>query len=154
MNKIQIEVVYPRVERQFPNPSDDERQFFGEMTIGYETWKTSATIRKGFCEMIFAGCGNHPGLHDGQLDMAFDAGDPGVNSVHHQWKEARIRSMSVGDLIHLDPAGLNEWWMCDAFGFVVLTKEEVDSWLAYPRQYGCCSFEVRKWKKANNLPVD
>lgn len=154
MNKVQYTVVYPKVERKFPDPSDPERQFSGEANIGCDTWKSSAAMRHGFCEMIFAGAGNHPGIHDGEIGMPFDSGDPGVNRVHGYWASARVRSMSIGDLINIDPKGLNEWWLCDSCGFVILSEDEVVSWLDFPREYGCCGFEVRKWKKANNLPVD
>ena len=111
-------------------------------------------MRKGFCDLLFAGCGNHPGLWDGDPDHEFDAGDQGINNVHRQWAvaprpiewaAARTRSMSVGDVVCVDPAGLCEFWLCDSFGWILLTTKQAESWLKFPRRYGCCSSELKEW---------
>ena len=114
------------------------------LNIGCPEWQTNTAMRHGFCELIFAGAGNHPGLWDGDPDHEFDAGDRGINNVHRQWAEARTRSASVGDLVNIDPAGLNEWWVCDVCGWTLLTTVQAKNWLEYPRQ-SCSSFELNKW---------
>jgi hypothetical protein len=146
MNKIQITVVYPKVDRNFPDPSAAEQRFPIELNVGCDNWQNSAAIRNSFCELLFAGAGNAPSLYEAQSPFTpFDSGDSGINNVHRQWATQHTRSMSVGDLIVIDPNGLNEWWLCDVVGFTLLTAEQVKSWLDYPRKYGCCSFELKKW---------
>lgn len=129
MNKVEFAVVYPKVERKSPNPSDQEQIFTNHLNIGCEGWKTSPAMRQGFCDRIFAGM------------------NAGSQSEFPWFLKTRVRSMSVGDLVNIDPDGLNEWWVCDSCGWAILTDEQVDSWLAYPRQYGCCSFELADWMK-------
>ena len=146
--KINYAVIYPNVKRQAPNPSDDERMIVGAMEVGCETWKTSAGMRHAMCETLFAGFGNHPGNEHDQMMMEgieWDSGDPGVNRAHSYWQGAHVRSMSVGDLINIDPAGLNEYWICCSCGFTLLFPEQADAWLNYPRHFGCCGFELNKW---------
>ena len=36
-----------------------------ELNIGCHKWQTNTAMRHGFCELVFAGAGNHPGLYDG-----------------------------------------------------------------------------------------
>jgi hypothetical protein len=143
--KVDFEVIYPGVERSFPNPSALEKRFPVVLNIGCSGWKTNTTIRQGFCELLFNGFGNHPGNFDGIPGQPFDSGDPGINNVHSQWAPLKTRSMSVGDLVVIKE--INETWLCDNCGWVLLTPEQVKSWLEYPRQYGCCSFEVSDWMK-------
>ena len=131
--KVNYVIVLPAVQRQWPSPSDSERYIANHLNIGCNTWQTNTAMRKGFCERIFAGAGNHPGTQaeGGTFDW---------------WRGERARSMSVGDLIHLDPKGLNEWWVCDSIGFILMTESQALAWLAWPgRKYGCCSFELSEW---------
>jgi len=152
--KVDFEVIYPGVKRSFPNPSATwhlEKRFSVVLNIGCSGWKTNTAIRQGFCELLFNGFGNHPGLSDSVgydpqgWQPPFDSGDPGINNVHSQWAPLKTRSMSVGDLVVIKE--INETWLCDNCGWVLLTPEQVKSWLEYPRQYGCCSFEVSDWMK-------
>lgn len=141
--KVELEVIYPAVNRTWPNPSDTERRYPVVLNVGCSTWKTNTAMRHGFCELLFAGCGNDPGLCDGIEGQPFDAGDRGINNVHHHWIQANVRSMSVGDIVWIKT--LNEFWACDSCGWVLLTPEQTASWLQYPRQYGCSSLELSEW---------
>ena len=143
--KVELEVLYPAVNRAWPNPSDTERRFPVVLDVGCSTWKTNAAMRSGFCDLLFAGCGNHPGLYDNVPGIPFDSGDPGINKVHNQWAANQTRSMSVGDVVIIKE--LNEAWVCDFCGWVLLTPEQFESWLKYPRKYWCCSFELSEWMK-------
>jgi len=151
--KVELEVLYPAVNRAWPNPSDAERRFSVVLDVGCSDWKTNTAMRHGFCELLFAGCGNHPGLndmvhyesHDPNFRPAFMSGDKGIDNVHNQWAPVKTRSMSVGDVVLIKE--LNEAWVCDNCGWVLLTPEQVQSWLNYPRQYGCSSFELSDWMK-------
>lgn len=145
--KIEITVVYPEVKRQPPNPSEDEQHYSYDMNTGCKVWREQSDLRERLCDFLFAGCGKFPGLFDGLEGQPFDAGDPVIDEIHNQWAQFKTRSMSVGDLICIDPTGLNEWWMCANVGWSKLTGEQVRSWLDYPRQYGCCSFEINEWLK-------
>jgi len=149
--KVEYLVVYPRVDRPDNCYVDPERTIRGNLNICCDSWKTNTAIRMGFCDLIYAGFGNHPGLHDGNPNMPFDSGDAGVNHAHDFWAKARIRSMSIGDLICIDPHGMSEWWLCDNVGFVILSDDEVTSWLNFPRKYGCDMFEVKQWMKEEGL---
>ena len=151
--KVKLFVHYPAVSRQFPDPSEDEHLMPVELNIGCSTWQENTAMRHGFCNLVYDGFGNHPGLYDGMEGQPFDAGDQGINNVHRQWATYKTRSMSIGDIVNIDPNGLNEYWLCDSVGFTLLTEEQANSWLNYPRQYGCCSFELRQWKRANNLDI-
>ncbi len=151
--KVDLSVTYPKVTRQWPDPSEAETVFPIELNIGCPCWQENTAMRHGFCELLFAGCGNHPGLDDGIEGAPFDSGDRGINNVHRQWAPVKTRSMCIGDLINIDPNGLDEFWLCDSAGFVLLTQEQAVSWLDFPRQYGCQGFEVREWKKANGLDI-
>ena len=145
--KVELEVVYPAVNRAWPNPSDPERRFLVVLDVGNSTWKTSSARRHHFCSLLFAGCGNHPGLFDGiEPVQPFDSGDRVINNVHNQWATQRTRSMSVGDLVVIKE--LNETWLCDNVGWVLLIPEQAESWLKHPRKYGCCSFELSEWMEA------
>jgi len=144
--KVKCFLTYPKVTRHFPGLSDPQRCIPIELNIMCDAWKQNTAMRQGFCELIFAGAGNHPGLWDGYEGYPFDSGDAGINNVHRQWAAApQLRSMSVGDLINIDPPGLDEWWLCDSVGWILLTAEQAKSWLEYPRKYGCDSFELKEW---------
>jgi hypothetical protein len=147
--KVNFRLVYPSVSNGIH--SSPQRTIEGHLNIGCGgTWKTNTAMRHGFCELIFAGAGNHPGNEQDQMNgFEFDSGDRGINNVHRQWARAKVRSMSVGDLINLDPDGMNEWWICNSIGFVLLTAEQTQAWLSYPRAYGCCSFELNKWMESH-----
>jgi hypothetical protein len=147
MNEVHYRLIYPRVDRVPSVHSEKQRVIDGHLNIGCSSWKTNTAMRKGFCDLLFAGCGNHPGLWDGVEGHPFDSGDQGINNVHRQWAVARTRSMSVGDVVCIDPAGLCEFWLCDSVGWVLLNSEQVKSWLQFPRKYGCCSFELSQWLK-------
>lgn len=123
-----------------------------ELNIGCHKWQTNTAMRHGFCELVFAGAGNHPGLYDGGPNYyGFDSGDAGINNVHGQWEVATARSMSVGDMLNIDPNGINEFWLCDSVGFVLLTEEQAWSWLNYPREFCCDSIALMNWKKRNGM---
>jgi len=145
MNEVHYRLIYPAVSRVPASNSDKQRVIDGHLTIGCASWHSNTAMRKGFCDLIFAGAGNHPGLWDGDTEHEFDAGDKGINKVHQRWQESKVRSMSVGDMVNLDPAGLNEFWICDSVGWVLLTPEQATSWLEFPREYGCCGFELSQW---------
>lgn len=144
--KVNCVLVYPKLDNfEAPLAWRSTRSIPIELNIGCPDWETNTAMRHGFCELIFAGAGNHPGLWDGVEGHPFESGDRGIDNVHRQWALARTRSASVGDLVNIDPDGLNEWWVCDSVGWVLLTPEQAESWLEYPRQYGCCSFELSEW---------
>lgn len=144
--KVDCVLVYPKLDIfEAPPAWRSTRSIPIELNIGCPDWQHNTAMRHGFCELIFAGAGNHPGLWDGDPDHEFDAGDRGINNVHRQWAAARTRSASVGDLINIDPQGLNEWWVCDTCGWTLLTPDQAAQWLIYPRQYGCSSIELNKW---------
>lgn len=146
--QVQCYLIYPAVKRELPENSDIEKYIPIELNIGCDTWKTNTAMRKGFCELVFAGAGNHPGNESDQMaGYEFDSGDKGINNVHRQWALARTRSMSVGDILKIDIGEQDEYWLCDSVGFVLLTPDQAGSWLNYPRKYGCCSFELNQWLK-------
>ena len=126
-------------------PRTVERRYPVSLNIGCDTWQTNTAMRYGFCELLFAGCGNHPGLWDGDPNHEFDAGDKGINNVHRQWAEAKVRSMSVGDVVLIDWGGMNEYWVCDSCGWILLTPEQFESWRTFPRQYIGLSLDLNKW---------
>lgn len=147
--KVITSVIYPEVfgERHVP-----ETRFFINLNIGCESWKTDEEMQKGLCDLLFAGCGNHPGNEwerEWNLGFtpAFDSGDPGINNVHHQWETQKTRSMSVGDMVLIDPKGIAQWFICDSIGWLPVSTKEATSWMIHRRQYGCCSFELNEWKK-------
>ena len=150
--KVQFDLIYPSVNRQFPQPSDSEKHIPIVLNMGCELWKTNTAMRQGFCNLIFAGAGNHPGNdYDRQFGAEFDAGDPGINNVHRQWAKAgRMRSMSVGDIVRIDPDNFNEYWVCDSLGWTLLSETEATDWLNFPRNYGCCGFELTEWMENNS----
>lgn len=141
--KVELEVLYPAVNRPWPNPSDTERRFPVVLDVGCSTWKTNTARRQGFCDFLFAGCGNDPGLFDGVVGQPFNAVDQRYVNIHKQWATQRTRSMSVGDVVIIKE--LNEAWVCDSCGWALLTPEQVESWLKYPRKYGCCFLELSDW---------
>ena len=152
--KVHIDLIYPAVNRTQPHPSFSEKRIPIVLNIGCNSWQENTAMRQGFCNTIFAGAGNHPGNDDGQFGAPFDAGDPGINNVHGQWVKYRTRSMSVGDVVCIDPDGAREFWICDSVGWDLLTEEQANSWLKFPRSYGCCSFEVNDWMTAElNRPL-
>jgi hypothetical protein len=148
--KVDYLIIYPAVSRSFP--SQDQRNFSGELNVGCTSWQANTAMRHGMCELLFAGCGNHPG-NDLGPDFQFDSGDQGINNVHRQWETYKTRSMSIGDVICLDPNGLEEWWICDTCGFTLLTDEQVTSWLTFTRQYGCSFIELNDWLDTQTTKV-
>lgn len=63
-------------------------------------------------EQLFAGFGNHP--------------DPEVESP--VWREAKMRSMSVGDFVEIR----GQWWQCAGCGWRKVTAERVEEVMALP----------------------
>jgi hypothetical protein len=133
MNEVHYRLIYPRVDRVPSAYSEKQRVIDGHLNIGCDSWKTNTAMRKGFCDTIFAGAGNHPHLKS-EGGQQFD-----------WWRTAKARSMSVGDVVNIDPAGLNEFWICESCGWILLTAEQATSWLEFPRKYGCDMFELREW---------
>lgn len=147
--KVQCVVILPGLDRaDVPAQYRSQRNIPVELNVGCEYWQSEASFREGLCDLLFAGFGNHPGLWDGFEEHRFDSGDEGINNVHRQWELAKTRSMSVGDVVVIDPDGLNEHWICEGCGWNRLTPEQAKSWLDYPRQYGCCGFEISAWRKS------
>lgn len=139
-------MIYPAVNRQAPNPSDPERGFYGALSL-----PNDVTPREEVCDILFAGFGNHPGneMDMGRPGYRFTTGNPSIDSAHLRWQMARARSMSVGDVVNFENSNL--YYICDSSGWYIVNKELATSWLKFPRQYGCCSFELRQWKQANGL---
>lgn len=146
--KVTTSVIYPEVfgERYTP-----ERRFTIDLNIKCEAWRADVKMQKGLCEMLFAGCGNHPG-NEWEMEWnpgftpKFDSGDNGINNVHYQWEKQETRSMSVGDLVLIDPRGIAQWFVCDSAGWLPLSTKEATSWMMHRRKYGGCSFELNEWK--------
>ncbi len=89
-------------------------------------------------------------LHSEVLETLF-AGMNGGSGAEFPWfLGAQARSMSVGDVVklELDVKIDDEWFICDSFGWLPVTPVQAQSWLDFPRKYGCCSFELSKWKLA------
>ncbi len=133
MKEVHYRLILPRVDRVPSVYAEKQRVIDGHLSVGCDTWKTNTAMRKAFCDTIFAGAGNHPYLKS-EGGQCFD-----------WWRTVKARSMSVGDVVNLDPAGLNEFWICDSVGWVLLTTEQAESWLNFPREYGCDMFELKKW---------
>lgn len=148
--KVDYQIVYPASGAEFPSRPIPQKVMEGYLVVGCSEWMTNETFRRGFCDLIFAGCGNHPGNEpDQSFGAEYDSGDPGINRVHRQWEPYRTRSMSVGDLVRI--VAINEWWLCDVIGWVKLTKEQADSWRSFPRQFAFGGGELRHWKNQNGL---
>lgn len=153
--KVETIVIYPPTfGAQYRIPAC---QFSVDLNIGCSTWQEEESygtdeIRKGFCDLLFAGCGNHPGDEAAEIEFGeFDSGDPGINRVHEQWAKQRIRSMSVGDVVVIDPHRNPSYFICDASGWLNVSSYQAISWLLYPRQYFGASHELREWKADNGL---
>jgi len=127
MNYIPFRVFYPKVDRTFPAPSDDQKEFASFLTFAGKRVETTEADRQGFCDWIFAGMGNSPHTEDAFSWFRND------------------RSMSVGDVVFLPES--NEWFICDNCGWLVVTEREATLWLNHPRKYGCCMFELSEWKR-------
>jgi hypothetical protein len=123
---LKYSVIYPKVAN--PSYPETEREYCGSINLDNDS-----IPREEVCEKLFAGFGNHP--------------DPEVTMI--RWTMARTRSMSVGDVIHFENSNL--YYICDTSGWFAVNKEYADSWLNHPRQYGCDMFELREWKKTNNI---
>ena len=107
--------------------------------------------REEVCDILFAGFGNHPGNEQdlGFPGYQFTTGNETIDSAHRRWAIAKTRSMSVGDMVNFENSDV--YYICDSCGWLPVRKELADKWLAFPREYGCCSFELRKFKQENGL---
>ncbi len=144
MINLRYSVTYPKVARaSYPEP---EREYRGSVPLSNDS-----VPREKVCDVLFAGFGNHPGNEQdlGFPGYVFTTGNGSIDFVHQRWVIARTRSMSVGDVVNFENSDI--YYICDSCGWFSVFKDQARRWLDFPRQYGCCSFELKQWKKAEGL---
>lgn len=107
----------------YPSNSHDKQRRFTTSMLPHRTERDTL-------EGIFAG-------------WNYGSGDEFTFFLHQN-----CRSMSVGDVVALykpDKIG-SEWFICNPCGWLKVNATQAQSWLDFPREYGCSSFELRKWK--------
>ena len=131
---IDYTVIYPAV--QHDNPSNDPKiAEYGK--------------QRSFMNVVLPGRHNHD-----HLERIFAGMNGGSGSEFPWFLQAHVRSMSVGDVVVLykvDPKSdrfLGTWFICDSCGWLEVNVTQAQSWLDFPRKYGCCSFELRQWQKS------
>jgi hypothetical protein len=142
MITLRYSVTYPKVGR-LEHP---ERELRGLITV-----KDDVTSREDVCSILFAGFGNHTG-NERDWDFpgfVFTTGDDSTDMAHRRWEVAGVRSMSVGDVVTFENSETS--YICDCCGWMAVPKVQARRRLDFPRQYGCCSFELRQWKKAEGI---
>lgn len=133
MIRLNYSVIYPAVDHD--NPSNDpyiarvskQRTFTGKVAPG--------RCDESTCDHLFAGM------------------NAGSQQEFPWFLQAKARSMSVGDVVALykpDEIGAR-WFICDSCGWMTVNATQAQSWLDFKRKYGCCSFELSQWKKAQGL---
>ncbi len=140
MITLRYNVTYPKVDRlEYP---EGERTFRGSIHLDNDP-----IVRDSICDLLFAGFGNHPGNEQdmGFSDYKFTTGNPVIDRIHQHWAIVHARSMSVGDVVHFDDS--DTYYICDSSGWLPVNEVTAKSWLNFPREYGCCSFELKKFKK-------
>lgn len=144
MIRLSYSVTYPEVKR-LEHP-ENEREIRGSVRL-----ESDSIPREQVCDMLFAGFGNHPGNdYERQgTDIPWTAGNWSIDLVHYRWQKAQVRSMSVGDVIHFENSKV--YYICDSCGWLPVSFDLAQSWLKFPRQYGCCSFELKQWKIAEGI---
>lgn len=127
MIRLNYTVVYPQVN--YSNPGNDPviaRWSASKELRGSIYLENDSLPREEACDMLFAGFGNHP-----EVSLP-------------RWKMAQVRSMSIGDVVNFENSDV--YYICDSCGWLTVTKDQADSWLAFPRKYGCDMFELKAWK--------
>ncbi len=142
MIRLNYLVIYPKVASAAC--SEPEHSFGGWINTDGDSTKDQLKA----CDALFDGFGNHPG-NDGDV-YVFRSGNDNVDKAHARWEIAQTRSMSVGDVVTF-PSIPDTYFICDSIGWLTVNKTLADKWLAYPREYGCCSFELEKFLKENAL---
>jgi hypothetical protein len=131
MIRLNYTVIYPEVTRKWPDPSDPRREFRDYLEVVPLERGGTPVSEETLCDVIFAGMNG------------------GSCQDFPWWEEAHVRSMSVGDVICFDNS--DRFYICDSVGWLPVDKSQLDSWLSFPREYGCCSFELSKWKKTAGI---
>ena len=128
---IEYTVIYPAVNHDNPN-NDPYIMSVGKQRTFQDTQPAGRDYR-AFLERIFAGW------------------NAGSQAEFPFFLRQSVRSMSVGDVVALFKPWLigAEWYICDSCGWLAVNATQAQSWLDYERKYGCCSFELSKWKKAH-----
>jgi len=148
MINLRYTVIYPQVN--YSNPGNDPeitRYGRGHCLVGMITLNSDSIPREEVCDILFAGFGNHPGNE--QAGYRFTTGNRFMDTAHLRWATAKVRSMSIGDVVHFENSNL--YYICDSCGWMVVNKEHADSWLAFERKHGCDSFDLKQWKKSAGI---